>query len=65
MQLVNPVLILLLIPVLDKVVYPFLRKCGVLKTPLQKLGFAMVLACVLFLVSGVIELRLEVIKGPP
>ena len=62
LQLINPLLILPLIPIFEKIVYPLLRKCGLLKTPLHKLGFAMILACASFLVAGLIELQLEVTK---
>ncbi|XP_076046258.1 solute carrier family 15 member 1-like isoform X2 [Oratosquilla oratoria] len=59
MQVVNPFLILLLIPIFDTVLYPFLGKCGLLKKPLQRIFMGGVLAGVAFLVSGFLELELE------
>ncbi|KAK4313634.1 hypothetical protein Pmani_015038 [Petrolisthes manimaculis] len=59
MQVVNPLFILLLIPVFDKCVYPWLEGRGWLKLPLQRMLLGGVLAGVAFIMSAVLELNLE------
>jgi solute carrier family 15 (oligopeptide transporter), member 1 len=58
MQVVNPLLILIFIPIFDCAIYPFLSKLG-LKRPLQKLAAGGILAAVAFAVSGIVEIQLE------
>jgi solute carrier family 15 oligopeptide transporter 1 len=58
MQVINPLLILLLIPLFDCLVYPVLSKIGI-RRPLQKLTLGGILAGVAFLISGLVELSLE------
>jgi len=63
MQVANPILIILCIPLFDKIIYPLLGKCGILKTPLQRIVTGCVLCGAAFIVSGVLELQLK--KGYP
>ncbi|CAG0912208.1 unnamed protein product [Notodromas monacha] len=63
MQVVNPLLILGLIPLFESVLYPLFHKIGVLKRPLQKMVVGMILAGAAFAVSGFVELELR--KGYP
>lgn len=58
MQLLNPLLILVFIPLFDCTVYPILSKFG-LRRPLQKLATGGILAGIAFLISGIVELKLE------
>ena len=58
-QVVNPLLILLFIPVFEAVIYPLLAKCNI-KRPLQKLGIGGVLGAVAFVISAIVELQLQV-----
>lgn len=58
MQLINPLLILVFIPIFDCAVYPALAAIG-LKRPLQKLAAGGILAGIAFLISGFVELQLE------
>lgn len=60
MQVVNPILVLLFIPVFDRIIYPLLAKCNLLKKPLQRLTFGLFFAGLSFVVSGIIELTLVV-----
>jgi solute carrier family 15 oligopeptide transporter 1 len=60
LQVVNPLLVLALIPVFDKGIYPLLAKFGFLKKPLQRLTMGGIFAGVAFVVSGLVELSLEV-----
>jgi len=63
MQVANPILILLLIPLFDQVIYPVLGKFGLLKTPLQRVVTGCFLCGLSFVISGVLELELR--KGYP
>eukprot|EP00092_Neocalanus_flemingeri_P038886 GFUD01042334.1.p1 GENE.GFUD01042334.1~~GFUD01042334.1.p1 ORF type:complete len:749 (-),score=165.53 GFUD01042334.1:67-2313(-) len=63
MQVANPILILLLIPLFDQVIYPSLGKCGLLKTPLQRVVTGCFICGLSFVISGVLELQLR--KGYP
>lgn len=56
----NPLLVLALIPFFDKCVYPCLGKFNILSTPLPKLACGGLLASVAFMMSGFVELNLEV-----
>ncbi|KAG4065446.1 hypothetical protein HA402_003261 [Bradysia odoriphaga] len=58
MQVINPLLIILFIPLWDLFVYPMLSKIGI-RRPLQKLTFGMILAGLAFTISGLVELKLE------
>jgi POT family proton-dependent oligopeptide transporter len=56
MGVVNPVLILFLIPLMGKVVYPFVeRKTNSPLTPLQKMGAGMLFASAAFMVSASVQ----------
>jgi len=63
MQVANPILILLLIPLFDQIIYPVLGKFGLLKTPLQRVVTGCFLCGLSFVISGVLELELR--KGYP
>lgn len=58
MQVINPLLILVFIPIFDCAIYPFLAKLG-LRRPLQKLAAGGYLAAIAFVISGFVELQLE------
>lgn len=50
------IIVLLLIPVMDKIIYPFLRYCGINFTPLQRVGVGMLFAAASVLVAGIVEI---------
>ncbi|XP_070143879.1 peptide transporter family 1 isoform X3 [Drosophila kikkawai] len=58
LQVLNPLLILLFIPLYDVAFYPALKLVGISR-PLQKLTMGGILAGVAFIISGVVELNLE------
>ncbi|XP_016962541.1 peptide transporter family 1 isoform X2 [Drosophila biarmipes] len=58
LQVLNPLLILLFIPLYDVAFYPALRLVGISR-PLQKLTMGGILAGIAFIISGVVELNLE------
>ena len=57
--IMNPLLIFALVPVFESVIYPCFKKCGLL-TPLQRIGVGGLLAAFAFVLSGIVELNLEV-----
>ena len=59
MQIVNPLLILILVPIFETLIYPCFKKSGLL-TPLRRIGAGLVLCGLSFVVSGFLELALEV-----
>ncbi|XP_005182724.1 peptide transporter family 1 isoform X1 [Musca domestica] len=58
LQVLNPLLILVFIPLYDVAFYPALSLIGI-RRPLQKLTLGGILAGVAFIISGVVELNLE------
>lgn len=64
MQVLNPLLILAFIPIFDQGIYPALGKVGILKKPLQRLAMGGILAGCAFIISGFLELKLEVSLQP-
>lgn len=58
MQVINPALILIFIPLYDIVFYPLLSKIGI-RRPLQKLTLGGCLAGVAFIVSAILEIQLS------
>ncbi|XP_067640961.1 peptide transporter family 1 isoform X2 [Eurosta solidaginis] len=64
MQVVNPLLILGMIPLFTYVLYPILAKLGI-KRPLQKLTLGGLLAAVAFLLSAYLEVKLNEVDPMP
>ncbi|XP_064556405.1 peptide transporter family 1 [Drosophila montana] len=58
LQVLNPLLILVFIPLYDVAFYPVLRLVGI-RRPLQKLTMGGILAGIAFIISGIVELNLE------
>lgn len=58
MQVINPLLILMFIPLVDYVVYPFLHKIFV-RRPLQKMTLGGILAGVAFLMSAFVQMQID------
>lgn len=63
MQVINPLLILVFIPLYDWLFYPLLSKVGI-RRPLQKLTLGGIFAGVAFLASGLVEMQLEASTYP-
>lgn len=59
--IINPLLIVTLIPMFQAFVYPLLENYCKLNTPLRKLTLGGILAGLAFIVSGLVELKIEVI----
>jgi len=58
MQVINPLLILFLIPIFDRIVYPLFAKCGLLVKPLQRMTAGGLLTAMAFIISGFLELEM-------
>lgn len=56
MQMVNPLLVMLLLPLMTGVVYPGLERLGVKVTPLRKMGAGMVLGALAYVVAGLVNI---------
>ncbi|XP_065888758.1 solute carrier family 15 member 2-like [Dysidea avara] len=58
-QALNPILILVFIPIFEFVIYPILAKFRLLRKPLQRMVCGMVLAGLAFLIAGFVQLQVE------
>lgn len=59
MQVVNPAMVLILIPIFDKVLNPFMIKHEILENPLHRMAIGGIIAGLAFLSAGILELVLE------
>ncbi|XP_014600773.1 PREDICTED: peptide transporter family 1 [Polistes canadensis] len=59
MQVFNPLLIVIFIPIFEICIYPVFSKIRLLNTPLKKLTIGGLLASLSFVISAVVELQLE------
>ncbi|KAI4883849.1 hypothetical protein NFI96_017537 [Prochilodus magdalenae] len=59
MQTVNPILILTLVPVMDKIVYPLIKKCGFNFTPLKKMTVGLFLAAMAFVAAALVQIQID------
>ncbi|XP_041987142.1 peptide transporter family 1 isoform X2 [Aricia agestis] len=65
MQVLNPLLILLFIPLFEVGIYPFLTWARLIKKPLHKMIWGGVLAAIAFVISGIVEIKLLPTYGTP
>ncbi|RZF40266.1 hypothetical protein LSTR_LSTR014420 [Laodelphax striatellus] len=59
MQVVNPVLIMIFIPIFEMVIYPLLAKLRIVRTSLQKLTVGGLLVAVSFVIAGLVETKIQ------
>jgi POT family proton-dependent oligopeptide transporter len=59
MQALNPLLVMLLIPVNNLLVFPALRRAGVEPTALRRMGLGIALAGLAWIAAGAIQLRID------
>jgi proton-dependent oligopeptide transporter, POT family len=59
LNMVNPVQIMLLIPLFDRVIYPFLEKRSWNTSPLRRMSWGMLLTAVAFSISGLVESAIQ------
>ena len=59
MQVVNPILVMIFIPLFDKVIYPFFARFNLLKKPLQRMAVGGIITACSFFASGFLELQMQ------
>ncbi|XP_075706391.1 solute carrier family 15 member 1 [Rhinoderma darwinii] len=59
MQTVNPILIIVLVPVVDLIIYPLIKKCKLNFTPLKRMTVGMFLAAMAFVVAAIIQIQID------
>ncbi|XP_034533544.1 solute carrier family 15 member 1b isoform X2 [Notolabrus celidotus] len=60
MQTVNPILILVLVPIMDSIIYPLIAKCNLNFTPLKRITVGMFLAALAFVAAALVQLQIDV-----
>ncbi|ESP00773.1 hypothetical protein LOTGIDRAFT_92134, partial [Lottia gigantea] len=60
LQVLNPILILIFIPIFQHIVYPLLDRCKVPNRPIQKMVVGMIFACGAFIIAGFVQIKLDV-----
>ncbi|KAJ8787284.1 hypothetical protein J1605_005870 [Eschrichtius robustus] len=59
MQTVNAILIIILVPIMDAVVYPLIAKCGFSFTSLKRMVVGMLLASMAFVAAAIVQVEIE------
>ncbi|XP_034032816.1 solute carrier family 15 member 1b isoform X2 [Thalassophryne amazonica] len=59
MQTVNPILILILVPIMDALVYPLITKCKLNFTPLKRMTVGMFLAALAFVAAALVQIQID------
>ncbi|XP_028608092.1 solute carrier family 15 member 2 isoform X2 [Grammomys surdaster] len=64
MQVLNPFLVLIFIPLFDLVIYRLISKCGINFSSLRKMAVGMILACLAFAVAALVEIKINGLIRP-
>ncbi|GAB1300248.1 Proton-dependent high affinity oligopeptide transporter PepT2 [Apodemus speciosus] len=64
MQVLNPFLVLIFIPLFDLVIYRLISKCGINFSSLRKMAVGMILACLAFAVAALVEIKINGMSHP-
>ncbi|NXG14042.1 S15A1 protein, partial [Grallaria varia] len=59
MQIVNPVLIVIMVPIVDSLIYPLIKKCKIDFTPLKKMTVGMFLASMAFVAAALVQVEID------
>ncbi|KAG5283491.1 hypothetical protein AALO_G00042650 [Alosa alosa] len=59
MQTLNPILILTLVPITDRIVYPLIEKCGLNFSPLRRMTVGMFFAAMAFVSASMVQLEID------
>ncbi|NXB45535.1 S15A1 protein, partial [Leucopsar rothschildi] len=59
MQIVNPILIVIMVPVVDSLVYPLIKKCKLNFTPLKKMTVGMFLGSLAFVAAALVQVQID------
>ncbi|XP_044522682.1 solute carrier family 15 member 2 isoform X2 [Gracilinanus agilis] len=58
-QVLNPLLVLIFIPMFDLGIYPLIKKCGINLTSIKKMAAGMILASLAFAVAAAVEIKIN------
>uniref|UniRef100_H0X1P3 Solute carrier family 15 member 1 n=1 Tax=Otolemur garnettii TaxID=30611 RepID=H0X1P3_OTOGA len=61
MQTVNPILIVIMVPIFDGVLYPLIAKCGFNFTSLRRMTAGMFLAAMAFVVAALVQVEIDIL----
>ncbi|KFO30708.1 solute carrier family 15 member 2 [Fukomys damarensis] len=64
MQVLNPFLVLIFIPLFDLAIYRLIAKCGINFSSLRKMAVGMILACLAFAVAAIVEIKINGMAPP-
>ncbi|XP_007942089.1 solute carrier family 15 member 2 [Orycteropus afer afer] len=64
MQVLNPLLVLVFIPLFDLGIYRLVSKCGINFSSIRKMAVGMILACLAFAVAAAIEIKIDGMVPP-
>ncbi|NWY41472.1 S15A1 protein, partial [Sylvia atricapilla] len=59
MQIVNPILIVIMVPVVDSLIYPLIKKCKLNFTPLKKMTVGMFLGSLAFVAAALVQVQID------
>nr|QJX14702.1 slc15a1b-2 [Cyprinus carpio] len=59
MQIVNPILIVIMVPIMASAVYPLIKKCGLNFTPLRRMTVGMLLASLAFVAAALLQIQID------
>ncbi|XP_025093104.1 solute carrier family 15 member 2-like isoform X2 [Pomacea canaliculata] len=65
LQALNPLLIILLIPVFEKMVYPLLESCRIPNSQLQRMAAGMTFVTISFCLAGLVQIKIDDLKDTP
>ncbi|NXA15579.1 S15A1 protein, partial [Sapayoa aenigma] len=57
--IVNPILIVIMVPIVDSVIYPLIAKCKINFTPLKKMTVGMFLASMAFVAAAIVQVQID------
>ncbi|XP_026114841.1 solute carrier family 15 member 1-like [Carassius auratus] len=58
-QIVNPILIVIMVPIMDSAVYPLIKKCHINFTPLRRMTVGMLLAALAFVAAALLQIQID------
>ncbi|NXV06195.1 S15A1 protein, partial [Cettia cetti] len=59
MQIVNPILIVIMVPIVDSLVFPLIKKCKLNFTPLKKMTVGMFLGSLAFVAAALLQVQID------
>ncbi|NWV37289.1 S15A1 protein, partial [Grantiella picta] len=58
-KIVNPILIVIMVPIVDSLIYPLIKKCKINFTPLRKMTVGMFLASMAFVAAALVQVQID------